>query len=180
MKATKILIVILSLTTLSLSNDLMLYKNDGQPGSAFCFACASVNEPTCVPQEEIIGEFIKKYICIPGKTVRKKITLENIKIELERVVTNFRYVHENHRTTSILKNKMNNNFLNDINKTTLDFGDIIVVFCYEINIYNNNNLITTFKTNGNHFYDITNKLMYYSEKDLLLKYWGILEENSCQ
>jgi len=113
----------------------------------------------------------------------KLIISENInKVELVFVVEDFKEVPENDRKKIILKNRMNKRFFNDINKLELFSvkGEYFFVFCYEIKIYNNENLVMTFETNGNHFYNKEKNLIYRSEKNLLEKYWGITEENACR
>jgi len=168
----------------SLPEVLMLHINEEKPGSAFCLKCNHEIESECVPVEDGRCE------CYPGETTIKKIVLKNPRIELEKVIQNLdEYIPENLRRRVVLERKMNSNFLKDFNKMVLLVGHIIVGFCYNVNIYDNEKLIATFETNGDWFYDRENKLMYQlykkdsiykSEENFLRKYWDIYEENRCR
>ena len=185
MKTTEILFLSLLLASYSLSEELMLYENDGKANSAFCLECDVAKEYECVPVDDD-RIFIKRYECPSGKNIKKEMILRNVKIELENIVKEFKYVSDKKiRTKSKLENEVNNIFLNDINKMTLVNKNVIVGFCYKVNIYDNENLIVFFETDGNFFYDKRNKLMYKleeykPEKNLLRKYWKIYEENRCR
>jgi hypothetical protein len=135
-------------------------------------------------------QIIKKYIILVlllslnlllNKCFSKKVTmLEDInKVELFFTVEDFKTVPEDIRKKMILKKKMNKRFLNDINKLKLISGEFIFVFCHEIKIYGHESVIT-FETNGYIFYDRKNNLLYKSDKNLLEKYWNLLEENACR
>jgi hypothetical protein len=169
MKTHRFLCLILFLTIPSLSEELMLYINDGTVGS-----------PSCLERDGT-SPHAKKYTCVAGKDVRKKIILKKAVIELEVVIIEYiKYVPKNVRRKMVLTNKMNRVFLNDINKMTLVTRDIFSRFCYEISIYDHKNVITTFETDGYFFYDRKNKLMYESKEDLLGKHWDIFEESHCR
>jgi len=169
MKTIKVLFLIVFLTIPSVSEELILYDGDGVTGSALC------------SEYDMESPHAKKYQCSKWNLVKKKIILKNTSIELETAITGYiEYVPKNIRRVKILPNKANDAFLNDINKMTLAAGTIFARFCYEINIYDHGNLITTFGTDGNRFYDKKNSLMYISREDLLRKHWGILEENLCR
>ena len=75
---------------------------------------------------------------------------------------------------------MNKRFINDINKIELFSGKGEFVFCYEMRIYNNDYLVMIFEINGNYLYNKEKNLIYWSEKNLLEKYWNIIEENACR
>jgi len=117
---------------------------------------------------------------VPGKDVKKKILLKNCRIELERHIRNDTYVPRNIRKQAVLGKEKGRRFFDDINKMKLVTIDDVFVLCYEVYIYDQGKLITGFRTDGYHFYDRKNKIMYYSQEDLLNKYWGVLEENHCR
>jgi hypothetical protein len=152
-KITEILFLSLFLASVSLSEELILYESEGKAGSVF-------------------------YLEYPFTK------LKNAKIELEFITKHSKNVPDkSHRRKDVLGNKMKHNFLNEINEITLINTDVNLLaseFCYNINIYDNENLIVTFETNGRHFYDRKNKLLY-ALKDYerieygLLKYWNINE-----
>jgi len=181
MKANRVLFLILFLTGCSLAVELIFYENDEKNSSALCLECDYSEEYTCISVDEKIRFFALRYECTPVAIVKKTIILKKTTIELEYVVKNLiDYVPESHRRKNVLKNKMNDGFLNDINNMALVNGNIIAGFCYKFNIYDNGNLIISFETNGRTFYDRKNKLMYTSKENLLRKYCGILEENACR
>jgi len=145
MKATKILFVILSLTTLSLSDELILYINERNPNSAFYIESDTTATLGC---------------SIAGECVKKSYTLKNVQIELIQIANNFQYFQylpENLRKRRVLNNKMNSQFLNDINNLVLINVGVAThketAYCYEINIYDGKHLIVTFAISAYRFYD---------------------------
>jgi hypothetical protein len=167
----------------SLTKELVLHESDGKAGQAFCLECKFTDFESmleCLPLKET-AVYGVMYKCTSGESIRKTIILENPKIELEYVAKNRKYVPKNLRKRFILKNRVNGNFLNDINKMTLFNAteNSVIVRCYEVNIYDNENLIATFETDGISFYDNKNKLLYWSDEDLLVKYWYVIPENHC-
>lgn len=171
MRAIKVLLLSAFLCCCHSADDmLMLFERDG-----------SVDASLLLTDDEG-NSMIESYKYVPVKNDRKKILLKNSKIELEASIRHDAYVPRNIRKRAVLRKEKNRLFFNDINKMELVTHDAVAVLCFEINIYEQGELITSFKTNGRDFYDRKNKLMYYSNSDegLLRKYWNILEENHCR
>lgn len=184
---TKNMFLILCLMVPHLSGEMQLYINEMKMKDTLCLeSCLKKKGKSIVKRYDCAEEEIDVYECAAGTSTRKKITLKNPKIDLEFVVVEIdKYLPKDLRYHNILENKMNNNFLNDINNMKLITADIFIHFCYNVNVYDGKNLVISFGTNGHYFYDRKNKLMYVlksydPEKNLLYKYWGIWEENHCR
>jgi hypothetical protein len=159
--------------------------------SAFLCCCYSADEmlilferDSCVDVLLLLADeeysVVEEYKYVPDNNVKKKTLLQNSTIVLEKSVRNDSYISRNIRGRAILEKRKSKYFFDDINKMKLITDDDAFVLCYEVYIYDQGKLITSFRTNGNQFYDRKNKLMYSSKEDLLRKYWGVLEENHCR
>ena len=137
------------------------------------------------------------WVYVPGENLEYKtkssqlLSFKNItKIELVRMVMQkvaegggviINYAPDSLQKKSILKKEMNRHFLNDINRMALVTIKREMLICCEINLYERENIIATFKTNGHDFYDEEKHLLYEYQyvgdemnyTDLLYKYWGI-------
>jgi hypothetical protein len=137
------------------------------------------------------------WVYVPGENLGDKtkssqlLSFKNItKIELVRMVTQkvakgrgviINYAPDSLKKKSILKKEMNRRFLNDVNRMALVTIKREMFICCEINLYERENIIATFKTNGHYFYDEEKHLLYEYQyignemnyTDLLYKYWGI-------
>ena len=95
-------------------------------------------------------------------------------------IKDYKEIPEIEREKIALKNRKKKPFLRDIKKLQLIWGNGVFVFCSEIRIYNNKNMMFSFETNGLIFYDKKNNLFYQSKENLLEKYWRIVAENACR
>jgi hypothetical protein len=139
------------------------------------------------------------WVYVPGENLGDKtkssqsLSFKNVtKIELVKIVTQkavkhrgviYRYAPDSLQRKRILKKEMNIRFLNDVNRMALVTERTELLICCEVNLYEREHIIATFKTDGHYFYDKEIHLLYEYQyigdkmnyTDLLYKYWGIEE-----
>lgn len=170
MRTTKILFLLLLLTNFSFSEEPVQHKNTKNN------SVSPLGLKDCILVE-------KKNAHKVQKTTKKKIALKNVKINLEvagKDGNDVKAIPKDKRIKFLLEDEKISNFLNDINKIALYTRDLFYEYCYIISIYDNEELIKSFQTRGNSFYDCETKTIYWSSENLLSKYWNITEEeNAC-
>jgi predicted ribosome-associated RNA-binding protein Tma20 len=78
---------------------------------------------------------------------------------------------------------MNKRFISEVNKMKLLNDDSkskvsAEDFCHKIKLYSQKNLVAVFATGGHYLVDTNNGLFYYSEEDILRKYWETFSQNA--
>jgi hypothetical protein len=119
---------------------------------------------------------------VPSKNVTKielvKIVVEGNAIGGGAIIY---YAPDSLQKKLVLKKEKNKIFLSDINRMTLVKEKTELFICCEVRLYERENVIATFKTDGHHFYDEEKHLLYEYQyignemtyTDVLYKYWGI-------
>jgi len=119
---------------------------------------------------------------VPSKNVTKielvKIVVEGNAIGGGAIIY---YAPDSLQRNLVLKKEMNKYFLNDINRLALVTERRELFICCDVNLYERENVIATFKTDGHYFYDEEKRLLYeyhyigkaMSYEDLISKYWKI-------
>ena len=136
-----------------------------------------------VPNDSIgIGNKTKSNKLISSKNVTK---IELVKIVVETVATEggaiIYYAPDSLQIKLTLRKDLNRHIMDDFNRMTLETERTELFICCDVKFYEREKVIAAFKTNGHHFYDEENHLLYEYQylgvdvdyKDLIDKYWDI-------